>query len=82
MEASDRVRSRTSCLGSALISCPIQRGKHDIADEITFESNPGYVFHDSRGIECGSTDETKTLDSFITEHANKGDFEDRLHVIW
>ena len=59
-----------------------QRGIHDIDDEITFAGNPGYVFHDSCGIECGSSDEVDKLKSFIEGRAHTGDFAERLHVIW
>ncbi|KAG2113747.1 uncharacterized protein F5147DRAFT_570991 [Suillus discolor] len=29
------------------------RGLHDIENETVFRSNPGFVFHDSRGFEAG-----------------------------
>ncbi|KAJ7250566.1 hypothetical protein C8J57DRAFT_1238971 [Mycena rebaudengoi] len=35
----------------------IDRGLHNIDDEICFRSRPGFVFHDSRGVEAGSATE-------------------------
>ena len=55
---------------------------HNIEDEITFASNPVYVFHDSRALECGAVEEMNLLKAFIEERANTGNFEQRLHVIW
>jgi hypothetical protein len=59
-----------------------QRGVHDIADELVFESNPGFVFHDSRGIEAGATDEMETIQAFIAERANARSLDKKLHAIW
>ena len=42
-----------------------QRGEHTINDELVFSNHMGYVFHDSCGIECGSTEELDTLREFI-----------------
>ncbi|KAH9053861.1 hypothetical protein EDB87DRAFT_1825411 [Lactarius vividus] len=38
-----------------------QRGKHNINDELVFSNHWDYVFHDSRGIESGSTEELGIL---------------------
>ena len=37
-----------------------QRGEHTIDDELVFSNHKGYVFHDSLGIESGSTEELET----------------------
>jgi hypothetical protein len=47
----------------SLTSC--QRGEHTIDDELVFSNHTGYVFHDSRGIESGSTEELEVLREFI-----------------
>ncbi|KAG1801264.1 GTP-binding protein [Suillus variegatus] len=39
-----------------LLTCS-QRGLHDIENEMVFESNQGFIFHDSRGFEAGGTSE-------------------------
>ncbi|KAI6016073.1 hypothetical protein PISMIDRAFT_118323 [Pisolithus microcarpus 441] len=59
-----------------------KRGEHDIENEITFRSNPRYVFHDSRGFEAGRIDELKKVESFIAERAKARRLGDRIHAIW
>ncbi|KAG8870749.1 hypothetical protein FRB97_009418 [Tulasnella sp. 331] len=58
-----------------------RRGTHDIENEITCPNMPGFVFHNSRGIECGSTDELDKLKDFIIRRG-KMKLSDQLHVIW
>jgi len=60
----------------------VQRGVHKITDELVFNSNPGFVFHDSRGIEAGSTNEMETIQAFISKRANARRLQDKLHAIW
>ena len=38
-----------------------QRGEHDIEHGLVFSNHTGYVFHDSRGIESGATEEVGIL---------------------
>jgi hypothetical protein len=59
-----------------------QRGVHNIADELVFDSNPRFVFHDSRGIEAGTTEEMESIQAFISERANARSLEKKLHAIW
>ena len=65
-----------------------QRGMSDIDNEITFPSNPMFVFHDSRGIESGAeTDDDSKLcldhvREFIHRNARNTRFRDKLHAIW
>ncbi|KAJ7015897.1 GTP-binding protein, partial [Mycena alexandri] len=58
------------------------RGEHDITDELKFSNHDGYVFHDSCGLENGSTKELKTLEEFVRKHAEKKTLHEQLHVIW
>ncbi|KAL0947981.1 hypothetical protein HGRIS_010607 [Hohenbuehelia grisea] len=58
------------------------RGMHDIENEMVFPNNPGFVFHDSRGIEAGGVDELQLLKKFITTRSKAKKLEDRIHVIW
>jgi len=46
-----------------------------------FSSNPGFVFHDSAGLESGSQVEKDKLIEFIAEKAKRPKKEDRLHMI-
>lgn len=59
-----------------------QRGEHEIENEMVFESNPGFVFHDSRGFEAGGKDEFDKVKAFITDRLTQAKIAKRLHVIW
>jgi len=59
-----------------------QRGEHDIRDELMFSNHTGYVFHDSRGIECGNKEEVGILKEFIQGKARTSRLQSRLHGIW
>lgn len=62
--------------------CVVQRGLHDIDDELTFTNHDGYVFHDSRGFEAGGEDELKIVQEFVRRKSQKKRLDDRLHAIW
>jgi hypothetical protein len=47
-----------------------------------FSNHTGYVFHDSRGIEAGSTEELKILREFIRRKSGEEKLSDKLHAIW
>ncbi|KAJ7792485.1 hypothetical protein B0H14DRAFT_167413 [Mycena olivaceomarginata] len=58
------------------------RGLHNIDDEIRFRSRPGFVFHDSRGVEAGSATELSTVQRFVHERSlATTDLRDQLHAI-
>ncbi|KIJ95316.1 hypothetical protein K443DRAFT_108952 [Laccaria amethystina LaAM-08-1] len=59
-----------------------KRGEHNIENEMIFQSNPGYVFHDSRGFEAGRTLELDDVKSFIQHRSTAKDMEEQLHAIW
>jgi hypothetical protein len=88
---SDRCRCReilrrcmyARTLGTFLInSCSYQRGNHDINNELVFQSNPGFVFHDSCGFEAGGVDEFKKMKQFVSERASTRTLNERIHAIW
>jgi hypothetical protein len=60
----------------------MERGEHTIDDELVFSNHTGYVFHDSRGIESGSTKELKILQEFIQRKCGENQLHYRLHAIW
>ena len=60
----------------------MQRGEHDINDELVFTSRDGYIFHDSRGFEAGGQDELKTVKEFVKNKSQQKQLRDRLHAIW
>ncbi|KAG2075919.1 hypothetical protein BDR04DRAFT_1046251 [Suillus decipiens] len=41
----------------AVLKASRERGEHDIENEMVFRSNPGFIFHDSRGFEAGGESE-------------------------
>jgi hypothetical protein len=60
----------------------LKRGMHDIEHQIIYPSNPGFVFHDSRGFESGAVEEVEAVHKFIKERASEPELKDRLHAIW
>jgi hypothetical protein len=57
-------------------------GVSDIHQEITSESNPRFVLHDSQGFAAGEVDNFKTVTKFIEDRSARPDVKDRLHAIW
>ncbi|KAL4067093.1 hypothetical protein V8B97DRAFT_964762 [Scleroderma yunnanense] len=66
----------------AIVQGSLERGYHDIEDELIFRSNPGFIFHDSRGFEAGSDDELRSMKKFVAERATAMKLEKRIHAIW
>lgn len=60
----------------------MQRGEHNVEDELVFANHPGYVFHDSRGFEAGGEDELKAVQDFVRRKSRATRLKDRLHGIW
>ena len=59
-----------------------QKGCHDIENELIFQSNQGFVFHDSRGFQAGSEDEMEVVKNFVADRAATIQLEKRVHAIW
>ncbi|KAJ6455145.1 hypothetical protein C8R45DRAFT_1222580 [Mycena sanguinolenta] len=59
-----------------------KRGEHDIENQLIFNSNRQFVFHDSRGFESGSASEIQKVKEFITARATSGYLSEQLHAIW
>jgi len=55
---------------------------HNVENELVFKSNPGFVFHDSRGFEAGGVQEFDDVKEFITKRSKMIELRDQLHVIW
>ncbi|KAJ8581292.1 hypothetical protein M405DRAFT_832793 [Rhizopogon salebrosus TDB-379] len=60
----------------------VDRGFHDIKNELVFRSNPGFIFHDSCGFEAGGEDEFKQMKEFVSERACTRKLNERIHAIW
>ncbi|KAI0313377.1 hypothetical protein OF83DRAFT_1141705 [Amylostereum chailletii] len=59
------------------------RGNHDIEDAMVFPSLPGFVFHDSRGLESGADTEVTTIEAFVKDRTQSvKDKRQQLHAIW
>ena len=59
-----------------------QRGIHKIENELVFQSNPGFIFHDSRGFEAGGIEELSIVKDFIAQRSTLDELKRQLHVIW
>ncbi|KAG2129559.1 uncharacterized protein EDB93DRAFT_1256224 [Suillus bovinus] len=66
----------------AVLMASRERGEHDIENEMVFRSNPGFVFHDSRGFEAGGQSEFDKMKAFIASRSKKPKLSDRIHIIW
>jgi hypothetical protein len=59
-----------------------QRGLHDIENEMVFQSNPKFIFHDSRGFEAGGATELDSVKAFIARRAKVKQIHEQVHAIW
>ncbi|KAG2032651.1 hypothetical protein BDR03DRAFT_903387 [Suillus americanus] len=66
----------------AVLTASRERGEHDIENEMVFQSNPGFVFHDSRGFEAGGESEFNKVKAFIAGRSKEVKLKNQLHVIW
>jgi hypothetical protein len=82
---------KVSCIVTVLVAAAFcwqhdltysQRGLHDIENEMVFRSNPGFVFHDSRGFEAGGDSEFDKVKAFIADRSKETDLKNRIHAIW
>ncbi|PPQ87387.1 hypothetical protein CVT25_008291 [Psilocybe cyanescens] len=69
-------------LAGANLSGDSFRGIHDINHPFAFESNPQFIFHDSRGFESGDESQLKEVQAFIEERARSTEPKLQLHAIW
>jgi hypothetical protein len=49
---------------------------------MVFKSNPGFIFHDSRGFEAGGESEFNKVKVFIADRSKGIKLKDQLHAIW
>ncbi|KAJ7733114.1 hypothetical protein B0H16DRAFT_170569 [Mycena metata] len=77
------VRRDGKILPGQTVKGQIDRGLHNIDDEIRFRSRPGFVFHDSRGVEAGSATELSAVQRFVDERSTAvKNLRNQLHAIW
>ncbi|KAF8552618.1 hypothetical protein OG21DRAFT_1415761, partial [Imleria badia] len=60
----------------------VERGNHNIEDELVFTNYDGYVFHDSCGFEAGNERELQVVQDFVRKKAKAPLLKERLHTIW
>ncbi|KAJ7897403.1 hypothetical protein B0H13DRAFT_1718538 [Mycena leptocephala] len=60
----------------------MNRGEHNIENQMIFKSNPGFIFHDSCGFESGALEETEKVKNFIKTRAASSSLAKQLHAIW
>ncbi|KAG5635971.1 hypothetical protein H0H81_009517 [Sphagnurus paluster] len=58
------------------------RGIHSINNEMIFQSNPGFVFHDSRGFEAGADNKLNLVKGFLDSRLKEQKLDQQLHAIW
>ncbi|KAG1743437.1 GTP-binding protein [Suillus lakei] len=81
-ENPDIYNSAGEKINPAVLTASRERGLHDIENEMVFQNNPGFVFHDSRGFEAGGVSEFNKVKAFIADRSKERDIKKRLHVIW
>ncbi|KAG1873221.1 hypothetical protein F4604DRAFT_2012120 [Suillus subluteus] len=69
-------------INATVLNASRERGEHEIENEMVFQSNPGFVFHDSRGFEAGGESEFDEVKAFIADRSKETKLKDQLHVIW
>ncbi|KZP27031.1 GTP-binding protein [Athelia psychrophila] len=69
-------------IDTSVVTPSAERGEHNIENEMIFKSNTGFIFHDSRGFESGSVDETETVRKFLSKRAQAGEMKDQVHAVW
>ncbi|KAJ7429650.1 hypothetical protein B0H11DRAFT_1895206 [Mycena galericulata] len=76
------VRRNGKVLQDQIVRGQSDRGLHDVEDEIRFLSKPGFVFHDSQGVETGPMEELTIVQLFVEHHTSTGKLYEQLHAIW
>ncbi|OAX34850.1 hypothetical protein K503DRAFT_774089 [Rhizopogon vinicolor AM-OR11-026] len=74
--------SRGEKIDATVVQSSLDRGYHDITNELVFGSNPDFVFHDSCGFEAGGEAEFKRMKEFVLERASTTKLKERIHAIW
>ncbi|KAJ7434882.1 hypothetical protein B0H11DRAFT_1756810 [Mycena galericulata] len=73
---------RISKIGHTYYPLELRRGLHNVEDEIHFAHKPGFIFHDSRGVEAGSGEELSVVQQFVEHRSSVDDSREQLHAIW
>ncbi|KAG6332190.1 hypothetical protein ID866_6899 [Astraeus odoratus] len=69
-------------IDSDVVKGSLERGHHNIRDELVFQSNRLFIFHHSCGFEAGSEDEFEKMKEFVAECSSTLKLAQRIHAIW
>ncbi|KAG2105478.1 uncharacterized protein F5147DRAFT_579477 [Suillus discolor] len=72
----------TMLIDDTVLKASRERGLHNIENEMVFQSNPGFIFHDSRGFEAGGESEFNIVKTFIADRSKEARLTNQLHAIW
>ena len=78
----DNTLCHRSQVEDSVINPSRDRGEHDIEYGLVFESNQGFIFHDSRGFEAGGRAELYKARNFVIERSEWRKLDERVHAIW
>ncbi|KAI5998359.1 hypothetical protein F5J12DRAFT_784941 [Pisolithus orientalis] len=67
---------------AGVVQASLTHGYHDIEDELVFQSNPGFVFHDSCGFEAANAVQFNKMNKFVMDCAKAFKLDERIHAIW
>ncbi|OAX30491.1 hypothetical protein K503DRAFT_705203, partial [Rhizopogon vinicolor AM-OR11-026] len=65
-------------IDAAVVQGSVDRGYHNIQNELVFGSNPDFIFHDSCGFEAGGEKEFKDMKKFVLERASTTKLKERV----
>ncbi|KAG1810387.1 GTP-binding protein [Suillus plorans] len=69
-------------IDARVLMASTERGLHNIENEMVFQSNLGFIFHDSRGFEAGGESEFDQVKAFIADRSKETRLRNQLHAIW
>ncbi|KAI6139478.1 GTP-binding protein [Pisolithus tinctorius] len=69
-------------IDDTIVQGTLARGYHRIEHELIFQSNLGFVFHDSCGFEAGAAEEFDQMKDFVVDRAATPKVNERIHAIW
>ncbi|KAJ8594911.1 hypothetical protein M405DRAFT_808284 [Rhizopogon salebrosus TDB-379] len=78
----DREGKKVDLAFHATVQGTVNRGYHNIENELVFRSNRDFVFHDSCGFESGGEDEFTKMKKFVLDRASTTKLKERIHAIW
>ncbi|KAI6139060.1 hypothetical protein BKA82DRAFT_4229569 [Pisolithus tinctorius] len=69
-------------MDGVVVQGTLGRGYHNIEQEVVFQSNPRFVFHDSCGFEAGTVQQFDQMRGFVAERGATMRVNERIHAIW